>query len=94
MTPDLPDLVAEGLSDPEIAAVVGVTARTVLRWRKSAGLASRWTPITPAHGTEARYRRGCRCKPCTAANTATCARYRKRRAYASWTRRQEPRTTT
>ena len=93
MSPALPLLVDAGLSDPQIADLVGVSSRTVLRWRKQAGLPSRWTPTPPAHGTEARYRRGCRCRPCTAANTASAARYRRSRAYADWTRRQEPRTT-
>ena len=91
--PDLATLVTAGLSDPQLADHYGVTARTVLRWRKRAGLPSHWTPTPPAHGTDARYRRGCRCKPCTAANTASAARYRRSRAYASWTRRQEPSTT-
>lgn len=85
---ELAEYVEAGLSDVEIAETLDVSPRTVLRWRKAAGLPSRWTPTPPAHGTEARYRRGCRCKPCTAANTAACARYRRGRAYASWIRRQ------
>ena len=89
MSPALPALVDEGLSDTEIADVLGVSARTVLRWRSRAGLASRWTPTPPSHGTERRYRRGCPCAPCRAANAAAVARYRRRRAYASWKQRQE-----
>lgn len=84
----LAELVDAGLSDTEIAEVLNVSPRTVLRWRKRQGLPSRWTPTPPAHGTEARYRRGCRCEPCTAANTTAARRYRRGRAYASWKARQ------
>jgi hypothetical protein len=87
-TRPLPELVEAGMSDPEIADVLGVTPRTVLRRRQRAGLPSRWTPTPPAHGTLGRYRRGCRCKACKAENTAAAARYRRARAYASWIRRQ------
>ena len=88
MTTALAELVEAGLSDAEIAEALEVSARTVLRWRKRDGLPSRWTPTPPAHGTTSRYRRGCRCKPCSAANTTAARQYRRSRAYASWTRRQ------
>jgi len=91
--PDLATLAAAGLSDPQLADHYGVTARTVLRWRTRAGLPSSWTPTPPSHGTPARYRRGCRCKPCTAANTADARNYRRRRAIASWQRRKGPQDT-
>ncbi len=44
MHPDLTGLVSAGLADVEIAELLGVSTRTVLRWRKRAGLQSRWTP--------------------------------------------------
>lgn len=84
----LPQLVAAGLSDREIANKFGVHARTVLRWRQRATLPSRWTPTAPAHGTPSRYRRGCRCTPCTAANAARRRAWYRQRAYGSWQRRQ------
>lgn len=34
--------VARGMSDPEIAAVVGVVSETILRWRRDCGLQSRY----------------------------------------------------
>lgn len=69
-------LVGDGLSDPEIADRLGVSARTVLRWRQRDGLPSLYArPVAP-HGTEARYRARCRCSPCRAANAAAHARLR------------------
>lgn len=68
---ELVELVNAGLSDREIADKVGVVARTVLRWRARHGLASRWTPPVPPHGTIGRYKHhACRCTPCRAANAA------------------------
>ncbi len=89
MTP-LEQLVDAGLSDPEVADRLGVSARTVLRRRKRAGLPSRWTPTPPSHGTEARYRRGCTCTPCRAAHAAGQRAYRRRIAYAAWRGRKGP----
>ena len=71
----LPELVAQGLSDAQIAERLGVDPRTVLRRRQRAGLESRWTPPTPPHGTVARYkattrRAGCRCTECRMAHSA------------------------
>lgn len=99
MTPDrseLAPLVDAGMSDQEIADRLGVSARTVLRWRKRLDLASRWTPATSPHGTLHRYRRlGCTCTACRAANAAARAKHADRltrataatayRAFEPWT---------
>ena len=65
-----------GASDSDIADVVGVAPRTVLRWRKAAGIPSAWTPPRPAHGRPGRYARGCRCNPCLAAHARRMALWR------------------
>lgn len=80
--------VAMGQSDPEIADYCGVTPRTVRRWRKLLGLASRWTPEPAEHGSRSRYNTGCDCTPCRAANAAYSAHTRRVHAYATY-RRQE-----
>ena len=64
-----------GQSDSEIADAVGVSSRTVLRWRRKLSLASRWTPPVPEHGTPGRYARGCTCDVCRMSET------RRKRAY-------------
>jgi hypothetical protein len=73
VTPDeqLRQLASEGLSDPEIAELMHVSARTVLRHRHRLGIGSEWKPPLPPHGTERRYGKphGCRCRACTDANT-------------------------
>lgn len=76
----LRELVAAGMSDPAIARRLGVSSRTVLRWRQREGLSSQWQPELPAHGTVARYhatktRPGCHCDDCRAANTAAMRQY-------------------
>lgn len=74
ITPDkLLEAVELGLSDPQIAARLGCSARTVLRWRIRLGIPPAWTYSVPAHGTISRYRgtaqvEPCRCDPCRAAN--------------------------
>jgi hypothetical protein len=40
------------------------------------------SPPTAPHGTVSRYRRGCRCQPCTTAHTQTVARQRAAKAAA------------
>lgn len=71
-------MVNAGMSDPAIAASLGVSARTVLRWRIRDGLASQWQPPVPEHGTMVRYRPpyGCRCDACRRANAASQTTYR------------------
>jgi hypothetical protein len=92
----LVELVDAGHSDAECAAVLGVTPRTVLRWRTQLQLPSRWQPQLPEHGTVARYGHRtdpCRCADCRAANAAAVRAYRDRlnaalpapKAYAKWT---------
>lgn len=78
-------LVDMGMSDTEIADRVGVSPRTVLRWRGKLSLPSRWTPPVPEHGTPGRYARGCICLECRAGNAARHLAYMQRR-------RQEDRT--
>lgn len=92
MTPDLSRLVEQGLSDQQIADRLGVTARTVQRWRSRLTIPSRWTPTPAAHGTRSRYVRGCRCDACTQANTTYAALTRAAHRRAR-TARQEARTT-
>lgn len=77
-------LVAAGLSDPEIADAFGVSSRTILRWRKSAGLRSQWAPELQPCGTPGAYRRGCHCTDCRAANATAHRAWVRRRAYARW----------
>lgn len=67
MTP-LARLAGAGLSDPEIAQRLGVSARTVLRHRKAQGIPSQRTPLQPSHGTLGRYRQGCHEACCRPAN--------------------------
>lgn len=64
----LRSLVEQGLSDAAIASRMGVTSRTVLRWRTAHGIASQWQPERAPHGTIACYQRGCRRPECKAAN--------------------------
>lgn len=63
-------LVAAGLSDREIGEALDVSARTVLRWRKRAGLPSQWERAEPRHGGQTRYRPPyrCRCAACVVGN--------------------------
>jgi len=68
-------LVDEKLSDTEIGNALGVTSQTVYRWRKAEGIASQWEPPRAQHGTAAKYQNGCRCAPCTKANTEYCRRF-------------------
>jgi transposase len=73
VTPDdqLRQLAAQGLSDPEIADRLRVSARTVLRHRHRLGIGSAWKPPLPPHGTARRYGNPhrCRCRACCEANT-------------------------
>lgn len=88
--------VAAGLSDPAIADKLGVSERTVLRWRGRLGLESQWSPATAPHGTTARYRR-CKCDECRAANNRAHVDYMSRKrderpapnAYAPWSQDDE-----
>lgn len=81
LTPDsLLEAVEQGLSDSQIAARLGVSSRTVLRWRQRLGLASTWVAHVPGHGTKSRYRgtarvRPCRCAKCRRANAQEQLRY-------------------
>jgi uncharacterized protein YjcR len=72
----LRDLVAAGYSDAQIADRIGVSARSVRRWRRRDGLRSQWAPQDPQHGTRSRYNKGCRCDPCKEANSAYSAHVR------------------
>jgi hypothetical protein len=94
---DLATLVARGLSDPAIGDALGVSSRTVLRWRRREGLASQWRPPVPPHGSIVRYRppHRCRCVPCRHANVEAMTAYRAQaqaitapsatRGYRPWT---------
>lgn len=69
-------LVDEKLSDVEISNALGVSSRSVQRWRSQYDLPSKWEPKRAPHGTAARYQNGrCRCEPCTKANTEQCRKY-------------------
>lgn len=72
-------LVRAGLTNAEIAARIGVTTRTLDRWRavrphlNAAIIAARGEAARAALlpcGTCASYRRGCRCQACVSANSA------------------------
>ena len=54
------DLAQQGHDDTTIANHLGVSARTVLRWRKHAGIPAGWTgPVPTARcGTPSRYESG------------------------------------
>lgn len=67
----LRQLAAAGMSDPDIAARLGVSPRTVLRRRHALGIGSEWAPPLPPHGTARRYGNPhkCRCRQCTDAAT-------------------------
>lgn len=72
---ELRQLVAAGYSDQQIADRCGVTARTVLRWRKRHQLVSQWTPDLAPCGTEAAYARGHRDPECQRAHALYVADY-------------------
>ena len=74
-------LVAEGMSDAQVADAFGVSSRTVLRWRIAFGIASEWTPELAPCGTKASYARGCRCGDCRHANTIAHRDWARRKAY-------------
>lgn len=82
LTPEaLLEAVEQGLSDSQIAARLGVSDRTVLRWRQRLGIASTWTAHVPDHGTMGRYKgtasvKPCRCTRCRRANSQEAAKYR------------------
>lgn len=76
----LAELASEGLSDRELAEIFACDPRTILRRRQDHGIASQWTP--PSHGLS-RYRAGCRCEPCKAANAAYARAYTHRLQQAS-----------
>lgn len=80
MTPDeqLRELAAAGMSDPAIAARLGISARTVLRRRHRLGIGSEWQPPLPPHGTTTRYGKPhkCRCSACIRANTEAMRAWR------------------
>lgn len=79
----LVELAAQGLSDAQIGARVGIHARTVLRYRRRWSIASNWQPSAPAHGTNACYAAGCDRTECRAAGAAYQREHRTRTQYLS-----------
>lgn len=80
-TDRLLELVRDGHTNAEIAAALGCTLRTIQRRRAadrelSQAIIDARRSIAeanaPGHGSHARYVRGCRCRPCTSANTIRC----------------------
>lgn len=65
-----------GLSARETADRLGVSERTVWRWRSQTRLPWSYCPPEAPHGTRTRYRHGCDCTPCRAANAAVTAAHR------------------
>lgn len=60
------DLIRQGRSDREVARRVGGSHKIVGRVRREAGIPVYIQP-PPIHGTNARWKRGCRCGPCVQA---------------------------
>jgi hypothetical protein len=69
-------MVDAGMSDAAIADSMGVSDRTILRWRQRDGLASQWGREA-AYGGLTRYRKGCRCDRCAQANRDAQAEFRR-----------------
>lgn len=74
-------LVRDGHTNAQIAAEFGCAVRTIDRHRAADPDLSREiiriraelaALEAPDHGTYQRYRHGCRCRPCTSANTIRC----------------------
>lgn len=77
---DLASLVDSGWRDERLAEHYGVSARTIMRWRKAEGLASVPLPHPDwPHGSTRRYQLGCRCEECRAANRVAARRGRAER---------------
>lgn len=66
-TPTVHAMLVQGLSDRTIARRTGIDRRKIARMRRESGLAA-WQPPMPAHGTDARYQRGCHCDACIEAH--------------------------
>lgn len=75
------ELVRDGYTNAQLAEAFGCTVRTIDRRRHDdpdltvaiiAARAELAAANAPQHGTNARYVRGCRCRPCTDANTIRC----------------------
>lgn len=79
------DLAQQGATDATIAATLAVNVRTILRWRKHAGIPAGWAgPVRTAPcGTPSRYESGCHCQPCTDANNARWRAYTARKRAAA-----------
>lgn|GEM_PF-1544427 len=60
-------------TDRVVGEQVGVSTSSVAHERRRLGIA-RYVPPPPAHGTPARYQRGCRCDECREAKALTAAR--------------------
>lgn len=73
--PALTRLAGQGWSDARLADRFNVSERTIIRWRQRHGLASQWAPERAPHGSVGRWKTGCRCTPCRAANAACQRRY-------------------
>lgn len=71
------EAVQQGRTDRDIARQLGVSDRTILRWRQAAGIPTAWTgtPLTADHGTPGRHARGCRCDVCRLAHNARMRDY-------------------
>ena len=63
-------LYQSGLTDAQVAELVGVAQGTVFRWRKAAGIPRNPSVSKAAHGTRTKYNAGCRCSDCRDANSA------------------------
>lgn len=87
----LRQLVAAGYSDADVAARLGVSSRTVLRWRAAAGIASQWRPEPAKHGTRSCAANGCQRPECLAAAARAVREYlRRKNAETPAARRYEP----
>lgn len=61
-------LYQSGLTNDEVGKLVGVTGRTVKRWRAEAGIPANPKISKAKHGTRTKYNYGCRCSECQAVN--------------------------
>lgn len=66
------------MPDREVARKLSISHSQVGEVRRGAGI-SAYEPPSPRHGTEARWKRGCRCAPCVEARALAKAKRRRKK---------------